>query len=118
MVDYLVRAMGLFELIDINGDGFCDDVEQTRAAVAGIVRLDAPYWGRADPASGRRRRTTTSRATCRWRRPPSAIGYGEVFMTEQTAMVWNATRIWPQLMELGGTDKFGVFNLPRLSPIS
>ena len=36
----------------------------------------------------------------------SAIGYGEVFMSEQSSMVWNATRIWPQLMELGGTDKF------------
>ena len=114
MVDYLVRAMGLFDLIDIDGDGFCTDQEQTRAAIAGIVRLDAPYW--VEPTRiwkaateyyqpGYMQMTTTT----------SAIGFGEIFMTEQSSMVWHAARIWPQLMELGGTDKFGVFNLPRLT---
>ena len=114
MVDYLIRAMGLFDLIDINGDGFCNDVEQTRAAIAGIVRLDAPYW--VEPTRIWKEVTNYFQpGYIQMAQTTSAIGYGEVFMTEQTAMVWNANRIWPQLMELGGTDKFGIFNLPRLT---
>ena len=114
MVDYLVRSMGLFELIDLNGDGFCTDVEQTRAAIAGIVRFDSPYW--VEPTRIWKEVTNYFQpGYLQMAQTTNAIGYGEIFMTEQSSMVWHAVRIWPQLMELGGTDKFGVFNLPRLT---
>jgi ABC-type glycerol-3-phosphate transport system substrate-binding protein len=112
MVDYLIRAMGVFELIDVNEDGRCDLVENTRAAVAGLVSPDAPYW--VEP-------TRIWKAATRYYQPgflalaavTGAIGRGEIFLTEQSAMLWEPP--WSRMMAMGGSDKWGVFLRPRLT---
>ena len=114
MVDYLLRAMDIYKLIDVDGNGICTDEEETRAVVAGIFRLDCPAW--VEP-------TRIWKAATKYYQPgylqmletTTAIGIGEIFMVEQTAMLWNAGQIWARLMTMGGSAKWGVFNIPRLT---
>lgn len=115
MVDYLLKAMDLFKLIDIDGSGECNVKEETRAAVAGIVRLDAPYW--VEPT--RIWKTATNYfqpGYLQLAQTTAAIGVGEIFMTEEAAMLWGPGSIWSRLMmDLGGSSKWGVFHYPKLT---
>ena len=115
MTDYLTRSMGIFELIDLDENGTCDVKEETRGAVIGLIRCDAPYWVESTRIYEAAANRYYQPGYLAMAQSTAAIGTGEILMTEQSAMMWNAGQIWSRLMSMGGSAKWGVFNLPRLT---